>query len=296
MIDSLGIVEHPAAVLADLRARASGACVLMSFDLAQYWLPGTPTIALHALCLAEGDNLLCVISDSGESLQRMQQDTGHIDRATLVRLADEIDATVIDLSRPLRLETVRIEKPWGAEIWYTGVEQRGVCRVGNTPLPWLVAMAGELLCGVASSHLVLLKILDPHPEPVYGDLYFEMHEQKVEVYVVTHVENSAWPEGTGAIRFGFDRDKLDEFVTLEGFKEAWLESVNAYRRVRREIDDAFDRFRELEGIGTDEVIPPDVAEQWKARLDAELNDRERQPVRKAQNGEVLCGFHVGEAG
>ena len=31
----------------------------------------------------------------------------------------------IDLTQPVRLESVDIAKPWGREIWFTGMEARG---------------------------------------------------------------------------------------------------------------------------------------------------------------------------
>ena len=84
--------------------------------------------------------------------------------------------------------------------------------------------------------LVLLKILDPAAEPVTGDLYFELHEEKREVYVVTAVDPRAWPDGTGAIRFGFSAQKRADYRDDDAFREAYLEAVLRYEAVRRAID------------------------------------------------------------
>lgn len=282
MIESLGRIDAPGAALTSLRSRAHGTCARLSFPISQYWLAGSPSIELHALCLVEGDDLLCVISDDGKSMTAALSPVTHVDRQALSKVAGTLNATVINLNRPLLLNTVRIEKPWGEEIWYTGVEQRGVCRVGRTPLPWLVGLAAEHCRGAASDELILLKILAPLAAPVYGDLYFEMHEQKVEVYVVTHVDESAWPGGAGAIRFGFDRHRLSEFESVDAFKQAWLDSVNAYREIRVEIDRLFDEFRAAQGIGHNDVIPPALGKQWNSRLDSALRAREEE-CRSAMN-------------
>ena len=268
-------IDQPADKLAELRSQPSGSRALLTFSLEQYWLPDSPVIELGAICLNSGPDLLCVISDDVDALNGALSDIAEVTAGTLDSIAQAIDSDVINLSRPLMLDTIRIAKPWGAEIWYTGVEQRGVCRVGKTPLPWIIRLAGSLCCGDASERLILLKILDPLPEQVYGDLYFEMHEQKVEVYVVTNVAPSAWPEGTGAIRFGFDNDKRGESGSLDAFKREWLSAVNAYRETRMEIDATFDQFREEEQFDATDVVSPDVLERWSRQLDPQLVRRER---------------------
>ena len=37
---------------------------------------------------------------------------------------------LFDLNAPIPLQPIAIPKPWGQEIWYTGIEQRGVAEVG----------------------------------------------------------------------------------------------------------------------------------------------------------------------
>src|SRR5690625_7657891 len=50
----------------------------------------------------------------------------------------------------------------------------------------------------------------PLPVEVVGDLYFELHEEKREVYVVTSIDPQAWPEGIGAIRYGRSEEHTSE--------------------------------------------------------------------------------------
>jgi len=88
------------------------------------------------------------------------------------------------------------------------------------------------------------------PQPVLGDLYFELHETKREVYVVTHIDSQAWPDGTGYVRSGFDPRRIAQYRDHEEFRAAYLESVLAYERLRRELDG-------LIGQG----VTPDAAQQ-----------------------------------
>ncbi|MEM7096654.1 MAG: hypothetical protein AAF541_00230 [Pseudomonadota bacterium] len=145
----------------------------------------------------------------------------------------------IDPARPVRLDPVCIPKPWGQEIWYTGIEKRGVSGVliEESRLPideYLACNPGGL-----SNHapLLLLKILDPKPTQVVGDLYFEVHEEKQEVYVVTSVDRQAWPGGKGAIRFGMNQSVRSKYTDDDAFRQAYLEAVQDYEGIRRKIDD-----------------------------------------------------------
>ncbi len=188
--------------------------------------------------------------------------------------ADSTSACDFSLARPILLDRVHIAKPWGQEIWYTGVEQRGVCGFvaesgDSVPLPWMLETVAPWLTGGARE-LVLLKILDPLPAAVWGDLYFELHEEKREVYVVTHVDRSAWPDGTGAIRFGFDPERRASYASDADFRAAYRASVAAYEAVRRTIDKQLDIRREEEGIALDAPVPPRQLMAWQAALEAGL--------------------------
>jgi len=90
---------------------------------------------------------------------------------------------------------------------------------------------------------VLLKILDPLPDEVLGDLYFEMHEAKQEVYVVTGINRQAWPDGEGGIRFGFNQELRSRFASDDAFKQAYLQAVKHYQQVRQQIDKMLDEKR-----------------------------------------------------
>jgi hypothetical protein len=136
-------------------------------------------------------------------------------------------------------------------------------------LPWLTALFPQAITRGASE-LVLLKVLDPLPEPVYGDLYFELHEQKQEVYIVTHIDAKAWPDGRGYIRFGFSLDKQAEYLDYQHFIADYRAAVGRYREVRRDIDRYHDQRRVREGIGLSEPLNADLQSLWDAALPESL--------------------------
>lgn len=152
-------------------------------------------------------------------------------------LSVTIDGVTFGLEDPAALESVAIPKPWGREVWYTGIEARGESRVigdgGSVSLAHYLAAAPDALC--RRQPIILLKVLDPRPEPVLGELYFEVHEEKREVYVVSHVDAGAWPDGEGAIRFGMDQQRRAAMGD-EAFRAAFLEAVAHYEDVRGRVD------------------------------------------------------------
>lgn len=150
-----------------------------------------------------------------------------------------IEGVRYDLDDPVILDPVEVPKPWGREIWFTGIEARGESRVrgdgGSMSLASYLALAPERIC--RRQPIVLLKVLDPRPEPVLGELYLEVHEHKREVYVVTGVDESAWPDGQGRIRLGVDQATRARYPNDEALRAAFLAAANDYENVRRAIDD-----------------------------------------------------------
>ncbi len=140
---------------------------------------------------------------------------------------------------PVRLTPVHIPKPWGQEIWYTGMEARGessVVDADGRAVPLSAYLGADPAATCNGEDVLLLKVLDPSPEPVRGDLYFEVHEEKREVYVVTAVDRTAWPAGVGAIRFGMNQPRRRAFDDDDAFRAAYLNAVTAYEAIRRAID------------------------------------------------------------
>lgn len=221
--------------------------------------------------------------------------------------AGEMRAAVISSAEPLRLQTLYVDKPWGREGWYTGMEKRGVCKVGSnhaaTELPYALGMFPLALLGAQEPDLILLKTLEPRPEPVLGDLYLEVHDEKWETYLVLDVNREAWPDGVGQLRAGLEERVLKRYRKKHGAKaedELMRDlhgKITAYEKVRREIDALLDEKLKAGGLPLDQPAPEELLEAVTAALPARLIKSEARlrseveafigsfPMRK---GDVAC--------
>ncbi len=254
------------------------------YTLRQYWLPGEPQLELNAYCCLRADTEPRCCYFAVTPFQQGQVDdfcrhSGSDGQAFEV-WCEQQQLFVVNTRAGLPLLTAAIAKPWGQEIWYTGIEERGLSGVGNSsvsaPLPWVLSVMPGLLCGGRQRSLILLKILDPLAEPVFGDLYFELHQQKREVYVVTAVDPVAWPDGVGGIRYGFSQQRRAEYASDELFREAYLQAVQDYRAVREQIDGCIDAYRRERGVAANEPVMADTMSQWMALAFDELGEEYRQ--------------------
>ena len=283
--------------LNEVAARNSGSGDLVSFcwDHKQYYLPEQPSIRLLALVqktptMAQAhvvitDQLLIAESwlESENANRSARMNSTDIGREVLDRFAERCEVPVLELDAPINLVPVTIPKPWGREIWYTGIEARGLSGLGDNtrsiPLPWLLALAGDRVLGAGCQAINLLKILDPRPEPVYGDLYLELHEKKREVYVVTHIDKTAWPEGVGAIRYGFDAQVQAEYSSDEAFRQAFQTSIADYEHLRRKIDDELDAAGEDKTENEAQVLPGELLARERSAREAMNRFTRLKPLR-----------------
>ncbi len=208
--------------------------LVVDFRLEQYWLDATAPKSLTAIYCLAGDQLRVAVTDlelTVDGLPPQEQYRAWVSRHRIVDACS---------SEPIELQPGYVAKPWGREIWYSGVERRCVCNFlkagAETPIPWLQAVLPDEAAGPAGEDLTLLKILDPDAAPVLGDLYFELHEAKREVYVVTHIDPGAWPDGVGYMRYGFDPERVERYPQEVQFRAAYLAAVRAYESVRRALD------------------------------------------------------------
>ncbi|MFZ5653082.1 MAG: hypothetical protein ACOY42_01585 [Pseudomonadota bacterium] len=219
----------------------------------------------------------------------------HLDVAAFAR---RFGAPCIDLGRPLPLAPVAVPKPWGREIWFTGIEARGQAGVlgdgGVLPLPWLLSIAATEVLGAGQRELNLLKILDPLPDPVYGDLYFELHEEKREVYVVTGVDPVSWPDGRGAIRYGFAPEARAAYASDDEFRAAYLASVRDYEQIRRAIEALEAQWRAAEGHAPRAPVAPATLRRWRAALSPGLRREEERRRRTMESFTQLRHIRVGD--
>lgn len=237
----------------------------LTFSLAQHWLAGEPATTLHARI------------ETTASGSRVCIDTAPIDATVPISVAAaRARRPLLHLDRPVRLGACSIDKPWGRELWFTGSERRGLSLVTDgthdMPLAWWLGLAPTRI-GARSSDVVLLKILAPHHASPLGDLYFEVHDEKREVYIVASVDARAWPDGIGAVRLGMNQTMRMQLGDAP-FRAAYAREVAEYRRVRDDVDQLLDEQRAQRGIAADAVIEPAVMEGWLAEVPLPLRNRE----------------------
>ncbi|MFT7132341.1 MAG: hypothetical protein ACI81O_001050 [Cyclobacteriaceae bacterium] len=271
MTELLGAIQHPATIIEALLTAVNERRVSFNFAFQTYYELEPVTYQLYCECWRADNDLYCRVSRDPASMP----------------------VGVVNLSRPLRLEPVTIAKPWGEEIWYTGIEARGVCTVEGIPLPWLIALSPRWILGGEYRDPILLKILAPLKQARYGDLYLELHEHKIEVYVVTQIDREAWPDGKGQIRFGFNPAMIDAFPTEAAFRRAYLACVNDYQRIRHRVDAQLDDIRSAQGYLPNAVVAPDILEQWRQQLDKGLNTEEAQQLATMNTFTALHDVSVG---
>lgn len=315
MLKILGHVNDPeAAISSHLDSKGQGG-VALSWDIQEYWKKNGGTIQLAAMVYFNADHINsdhinsdhinldhinldhkgkieCVISDEHSDLL---QAAGSVESyQDFVNLSKDSNWTRLRLDQPLFLQPLYIPKPWGQEIWYSGIEERGVCCADNIPLPWLLSMAPQLITGADYKDPILLKVLDPHASPVFGDLYFEMHDKKKEVYLVTHIDDQAWPDGKGAIRYGFNREKLSQYSSTEAFLSAYKQAVTVYRQTRDTIDSHLNETRKKQGISSSEVVDPEITIKWLSALPASLIEEEQMRRETMDSFTQLRSLELGE--
>lgn len=246
-------------------------CVL-ELSCENYWSGegDIPLLAAFERDLSD-DSLRCLIAADNDYSQDVFEISNCLEDA-----AAELALPVFSQNRAINCLPHHESKPWGEEIWFTGIEARGVSEVGDAgcsiPLPWLLSVVPSWFG--AAQQLVLLKILAPRPEPVWGDLYLELHRKKQEVYVITAVDESAWPEGKGQIRLGVPSHLVSDNEQKQKFIESFSSSISDYRQCRQAIDAGLDRCRLEAGLTLNEPVDPKQQEQWLQALPPGLIEQE----------------------
>ena len=153
------------------------------------------------------------------------------------------------------MQPVSISKTWGKEIWYSGIEERGVCQVKSiennftTPLPYVleILQALEILEDFKNlkfsksknnlqkkEKIILVKQLVPLAQKEKGNLYYELHEKKKEIYIVNKISKIAYPEKIGKIKIGMNQNHREQFSSFKKFKDSFLEIAKQCKKI---IDD-----------------------------------------------------------
>ncbi|MES2673616.1 MAG: hypothetical protein V4660_05220 [Pseudomonadota bacterium] len=273
----------------------------VQFNFHQYYLAKPGDIELIALVHLANTNssleICAAIFLVNESLM-LEIKSLSDDLSGLQHFAQKHQTPWLHLSKPLTLAPIKIPKPWGQEIWYTGIEARGQANViaqgFATPLPWVLALMPEYLSAGLHKKITLLKTLDPLPAEVYGDLYFELHEKKQEVYIVTHIDEQAWKNNTGAIRLGFNKLVREQYGDDKQFKAAYLKATQEYEAIRRTIDAIFDLERVKNGIALNAAIDCATLTQWQRKLPLDLIEQEQQARDYMNSFSALYPLAVGD--
>ena len=202
-------------------------------------------------------------------------------------------------NRAFKLTPVNIPKPWGQEVWFTGIEERGVSRVELIPgesiiLPIILSTLGKGATSNTTSPPILLKILDPKPNPKTGSLYFELHQEKQEVYIVSKVHPEAWPTGKGRMKYGIDQKQRLKFPSQDDFKDAFKQLCLDYEACRSEVELEFDKRRHLAGLGPKDQIPEPLLETWHKSLPPGLAQKEATLQNQLDNLTGWLNLSVGD--
>ena len=79
-------------------------------------------------------------------------------REAFFKLTEANNLSTIVLDKPLALEPVTVKKPWGEEIWFSGIEERGVSSSNGIPITFLIEIFGDQ--AISSIILVINSLLD----------------------------------------------------------------------------------------------------------------------------------------
>lgn len=209
----------------------------------------------------------------------------------------KINYPVISNSELMEMSPVHVKKPWGREIWYTGIEKRGISDiiVENKlfPLSDLIKLYPQAIIG-HDNHPILIKILDPLSEEIYGDLYVELHEKKEEVYVVTNIDEDAWADGIGYLKYGLNEKKVKSFSGWDSFKIAYKNAAKNYEQVRRKIDQELDKYRIKNGLEVNDPVSPVILKKWITKLNANLLAQEKTLRKEMDSFSGLYPLKLGD--
>ncbi|MGB0691494.1 MAG: hypothetical protein ACPGPD_02200 [Pseudomonadales bacterium] len=267
MIENLGHLDKLPTDFPWLQDRKG--CVQFEWTHREHYIAGAPVRPLNVLLCNSGAHRQCLITDQPIPLHEAE-----IPEDQFAAVARALALLPINLDAPMPLVPVTVAKPWGQEVWYTGIEARGVSLIVSTPIAWVIDIFGDAIgCRQAP---ILLKILDPFTAENLGDLYFELHEEKREVYIVTHVDETAWPDGTGQLRYGFNGNKLAQYPDRTAFQDDYLRAVEAYETTRRSIDGQLRQLKQERGMDPTAPMVPAATLALLAELPPALLEQEAQ--------------------
>jgi hypothetical protein len=276
--------------------------VLRTRSLIAAWLPETPASTYQELLEIQWDNVRgCVWTTIVDPIEIQQQLLGNPQLETIAMVRQ---AVLQSPHLPMRLQQLRIPKPWGYEGWYTGVEQRGVTcfadEQGATELPYALNLFPESLLAHQESPLILLKTLNPVPKVILGDLYLELHKEKWEVYIVIAIDERAWPDGVGQVRAGLHPELLQTYQQQHGdgwwpaYQKDFRGAIQNYETLRRQLDEHLDQERSRLGYGLNQALSPEEMQELLSTIPEHLQQEEAKLRLAAEAYVGSCPVRVGD--
>ena len=223
----------------------------------------------------------------------------YLDESNNIEPMSKSQLTLIDFSYPFKLVSIDIPKPWGKEVWFTGIEKRGISKVmphgatRNFRLSTLIKVFGQKFLENLSPSPILLKILAPHDDPNFGNLYYELHNEKQEVYIISKVSPS-WQNGVGRMKYGINSKKMSEFPSKDDFKNAFKDAVKNYEACRKKIDQFTDHYRAKLDFEVNENLDLKTLKSIRANMPTEIIDEEKNSKAKLEEFVGWLQLSVGD--
>jgi mannose-6-phosphate isomerase class I len=192
--------------------------------------------------------------------------------------------STVDLQSPIELRSVDIEKPWGKEVWFTGIEKRGISNAvlsgKEYKLSTLISLLGDKFLEKKSPEPILLKILAPNSDPNFGNLYYELHTEKQEVYIVSKISDSITQ---GKMKYGISQEKMSSYNSLETFKSDFKQAVKNYETVRSEVESHLKTFRDKDNINENAAISASKLQTYYKKLEINLVTQEANAKKELES-------------
>lgn len=227
---------------------------ITKISLQQYWLKDKENTFLEICFYFNKNNLQFFITPKKISsyLEKKSIAGNSINDFFFEKLAAYFKSGIFDFLRGFFMQPKTINKPWGKEVWYSGIEERGVCLVKSiindltSPLPYVLEVFNIFNSRIKSrinskinsqKKIILTKRLVPLAEKEKGNLYYELHQKKKEVYIVNEISKKAYPiKKIGKIKIGMNQSYFQKYSSFEKFKEDFLKISISCKKI---IDQLF---------------------------------------------------------
>lgn len=221
--------------------------LIVKISLRQYWLKKEQNIFLEIFFFFEKNNLEFFITNKKLINHLEKIKSLKLNKKYFQQLAGKFKSGIFNFSQGFLMQPKTIIKPWGKEVWYSGIEERGVCLVKSitndltSPLPYVIEVLNvfnsETNSKKNNKKIILTKRLVPLPEKEKGNLYYELHQKKKEVYIVNEISKKAYPtKKTGKIKIGMDQNHFQKYSSFEKFKNEFLKISISCKKI---IDQLF---------------------------------------------------------